>query len=63
MEFDIILNFRYMETLTDEEIKGEVLNQLTNFMQKKRNEPKYQLPALKLIKVTRWHTDPLFLVI
>ena len=52
-----------METLSDEEIKKEVLSQLTNFMQKKKKDPAFQLPALKLIKVTRWHTDPLFLVI
>jgi hypothetical protein len=55
-------NFRYIETLSNEEISKGVLNHLTNLMQKKLNNPVYQLPALKQIKVTRWHSDPLFLV-
>jgi hypothetical protein len=51
-----------METLSDEEIKKGILEHLTNVMRKKNNNPKYELPALKLIKPTRWHSDPLFLV-
>jgi hypothetical protein len=55
--------FRYIEKLSDEVIKKGVLDHLTSLMQKRNNNPAYQLPELKQIKVTRWHKDQLFLVI
>jgi hypothetical protein len=51
-----------METLSDDEIKKGILDHLTNIMRKKNNNPVYQLPALKQINATRWHTEKFFLV-
>jgi hypothetical protein len=59
---DLNKNFRYIETLSDEEISKGILGHLTNLMQKKNNDPTYELPGLRQIKVTRWHNDPLYLV-
>jgi hypothetical protein len=62
MTADLNKNFRYIETLSDEEISKGILGHLTNLMQKKNNDPTYELPGLRQIKVTRWHSDPLYLV-
>jgi hypothetical protein len=62
IEYTFDENFRYMETLSDEEIKKGILEHLTKVMRNYKDDQEYQLPALKLIKPTRWHSDPLFLV-
>jgi len=52
-----------METLSNEDILKAVLELLTNFMQNYNDDPDFELPALTQFLVTRWHSDPLFLVI
>ena len=51
-----------METLSNEEISKGVLDHLTIVMQNYNDDPEFQLPALTQFLVTRWHSDPLFLV-
>ncbi len=51
-----------METLSDEEISEKVLEHLTKVLRNYKEDQEFELPALKQIKVTRWHSDPLFLV-
>jgi hypothetical protein len=51
-----------MEKLSNEVIAKGVLDHLTNVMRKWKNNPSFVLPNLKQILVTRWHSDPLFLV-
>jgi hypothetical protein len=51
-----------METLSNEEISKSVLDHLTTLMQNYNDDPEFELPALTQFLVTRWHSDPLFLV-
>lgn len=47
-----------MEMLSDEAVAGAVQSHLVSVIRKWKNDPEFQLPALKRTIVTRWFNNP-----